>query len=598
MSNENGNENGNEKSKDTGHVSCLSEYDSFDRESFLANPEPEPVFANSADDPVCRIPPDHVVHDMVIASSADSMPWHFRQPSEEVWEEIWDHVQYYIGGVVVANLDTGCNPHEMLPKPLAMESFINGQSAFDQNGHGSHTCSTSAAKDRKHGVAPGAQLVVVKVLSNQGGGSSSGIAAGNRWAGDWKGDDGLQVDVVNMSLGGGSKYQPTIDAIGTNFEKGILTNCSAGNSGPREGTEGYPARDPSVPSIGATQEDGTIANFSSRGDILVACPGQNIFGASHRSETGVVSMSGTSMSCPFKSGLDALLIALRRASGLPRWRSVQPVMDLYKAYAIDRGRPGKDSSFGHGVPDYRRLVQDMGKFGKELFIKALCLAVLLSFAFASPSEALELKINGPANGQVGDLVVINSIGSEAKVSDWIIPPSLNGKIIKCSGQLGFATRTPGAYTFYLFGTDGETLSSVSHTVLITADGDLPIIPTPDPGTEPDEPDPPITGRFDSLEDLSREKSTALNDPTIRSKLASKLKQESYGDSLVASQTTVERIYLSVLSSRSRDNQDANWYDGWYIPVLHKIGNLANQGRIKNVADYTKAVHAVAAGLSN
>ena len=578
---------------DVTHTSHLDEYDSFNRQEFLSNPDTEPAFANTADDPVCEIPPDHVVHEMVIANS-NSMPWHFRQPSEEVWQEIWDTVENYIGGVVVANLDTGCNPHDVLPKPLAMESFIAGQSAFDKNGHGTHTCSTSVATDRRHGVAPGAQLVVVKVLSNQGSGSSSGIAAGNRWAGEWQGEDGLQVDVVNMSLGGGSKYQPTIDAIGANFEKGILTNASAGNSGPREGTEGWPARDPSVPSIGATQEDGTIAKFSSRGNILVACPGQNIFGSSYRSESAIVSMSGTSMSCPFKSGLDALLIALRRASGLPRWRSVQPVMDLYKSYAIDRGAPGNDSSFGHGVPDYRRLIRDMARFGKDLFVKAACLMVLLAAFSPSASAQLNLKISGPETGQPGDLVVINSIGSVAKVSEWIVPPKLEHKIIKCSEQLGFATREPGSYTFYLYGTDGDSLGSVSHTVVITAGIDLPI---PEPQPDPDQPNPPTEGRYKSLEKLSRENSLALNDPGVRAELARRLRQDSYGNTLAAAQVTVESIYTSVMDDRSRDQQDADWYNRWYIPILKKIGSLANQQRIKNLAEYTEAVHAVASGLS-
>lgn len=354
--------------KKLGAIMQLNKYDTFDRARFLANPEPEPVFKNTVDDPICTIPPDHVVHGLVSPMSAQSLPWHFTQPSEDAWRSIWDKIKGYIEYVVVANLDTGGNPHNILPKPLAMESFIQGQSPFDGNGHGTHTQSTSVAING-FGVAPGAQLVVVKVLSNQGSGSSSGISDGNVFAGKWKGSDGLQVDVVNMSLGGGDKHQPTIDAIGANFQKGILTNCSAGNSGPNEGTEGWPARDPSVPSIGATQENGNIANFSSRGGILVACPGQNIQGASYQSQAGIVSMSGTSMSCPFKSGLDAIMIALRRASGLPRWRSVQPVFDLYKSYAIDRGAPGRDTSFGEGVVDYKKLVEDLSKFGKDLFIK-------------------------------------------------------------------------------------------------------------------------------------------------------------------------------------------------------------------------------------
>lgn len=344
----------------------------FDFDDYFANPEPEPVLTNDDSDPPVTIPPDLIDHDLVVgAQMTDALPWHFDQPDGgDTWRAIWDAVKNYIEYVVIANLDTGVNPHAMLPEPLAEESFISGQSPRDGNGHGTHTTGTHSGNDHRHGVAPGSQILVVKVLSNRGSGSSSGIAAGNRWAGDWKGSDGLTCDVVNMSLGGGSRYAPTIDAITANWSKGILTNASAGNAG-RANSVGWPAKDPQCQAIAAYQQNGSIAGFSSRGpEVLVACPGQNIASADNRSRTGIRSMSGTSMSCPFKSGLDALLIALRRASGLPRWRDIQPVIDLYShpRYVEDRGNPGDDPSFGHGVPRYGRLVDDMANWGSDLFV--------------------------------------------------------------------------------------------------------------------------------------------------------------------------------------------------------------------------------------
>ena len=338
----------------------------FKHDEFLNNPEPEPNFAFSAEDPPVHIPPDNIVHDMEVSSLAQR-PWHLTQPSVADWETIWDRVRDYIGGVTVAILDTGVNPHEMLPTPEFIGSWIDGQSGNDGNGHGTHCAGIAVGNDRRHGVAPGARLWSGKCLSNGGGGPSTAIEASIRAAVDWRGPEGLMVDVISLSLGGNRRHPGTVNAINYAFSQGTWCNAAAGNSGPREATEGWPARDPDVPSIGAMRQNGEVATFSSRGSILVACPGEFIVSASHRGPTLEAVMSGTSMACPFKAGVDALSIALRRASGLPNWRDNTPIMELYKKYAIDQGDPGYDSASGFGVIDYSKYLHDMAYRGKDIF---------------------------------------------------------------------------------------------------------------------------------------------------------------------------------------------------------------------------------------
>ena len=298
--------------------------------------------------PIWGIPDDLQRNDdMVVGQSSET--WH--QP-RDVWRPIHDRVTGR--GTTCAVLDTGVVDHSILPEPVHTRSFISGESVTDRNGHGTHCAGTVLGRDEDIGVAPEANLVVGKVLSNRGSGSSSGIAAGIRWATQ------LGVDVISMSLGGGSPYQPTINAIREAMNQGIIVSIAAGNSGfsGRGNTIGWPARSNEGVCVGATRQDGRTSGFSSGGSqMTVAWPGQQILSCSIRG--GFTFMSGTSMAAPGIAGLCCLIIELMRREGKPQLKGREAVHQFFQRFSDDRGNPGHDPAFGHGLPNTTKILNHL-----------------------------------------------------------------------------------------------------------------------------------------------------------------------------------------------------------------------------------------------
>src|SRR5215207_9845187 len=118
----------------------------------------------------------------------------------------------------VAVIDTGINrthPDLNVKGGRNFATFFSPSDNFeDGNGHGTHVAGTIAALDNNDGavgVAPGAKLYGVKVLSNSGTGYQSWIIKGIDWVtgrkaefndGSADGDRGIDFAVANMSLGG------------------------------------------------------------------------------------------------------------------------------------------------------------------------------------------------------------------------------------------------------------------------------------------------------------------------------------------------------------------------------------------------------------
>lgn len=230
-------------------------------------------------------------------------------------------------GVTVAVLDTGIDyTHPDLGgcigagcKVAGGYNFIEGEDAtnpIDKHGHGTHVAGIIAAKGALTGVAPDVTLYAYKVLSDQGWGMESGIVAALEKAVDPDGnpltDD--QIDIVNMSLGGsGAPDSPISEAANNAMADGVVVVVAAGNSGSAYSTIGSPGNAEQVLTVGASDNSGVIADFSSRGPIAgkayikpeLVAPGVEINSA--KPGGSYVRLSGTSMATPHVAGGAALL---------------------------------------------------------------------------------------------------------------------------------------------------------------------------------------------------------------------------------------------------------------------------------------------------
>mgnify|MGYP000029330414 CR=1 FL=1 len=228
-------------------------------------------------------------------------------------------------GVVVGVVDTGIDhTHPDVAGRIKASKDFTGEGDIDNNGHGTHVAGiiggTGAASQNKfRGVAYECDFVIAKVLRGNGGGLMSDVIAGLEFCLD----NGAQV--INLSLGGGSANDGT-DAVSVACDNavdaGAVLCVAAGNSGPGAKTVGSPACARKVITIGATDKQDGIANYSSRGPTSdgrvkpdVCFPGSSITAARAKNTAMGIPLndfyttaSGTSMATPHAAGTCALLL--------------------------------------------------------------------------------------------------------------------------------------------------------------------------------------------------------------------------------------------------------------------------------------------------
>ncbi len=234
--------------------------------------------------------------------------------------------------VDVAVIDTGADlthPDLNINRAGAKNCSTGAVNANDLNGHGTHVSGTIGALDNGAGVvgmAPGARIWPVKVLTDAGSGLNSDVICGI----DYVTANAASIEVANMSLGGsgaddGNCGNTNNDAmhraICASVAAGITYVVAAGNDSANASTSTPAAYDEVVtvsaladfnglPGGGAASTcrsdvDDTFASFSNFGaDVDIIAPGVCI--NSTWMLGGYNTISGTSMASPHVAGGAAL----------------------------------------------------------------------------------------------------------------------------------------------------------------------------------------------------------------------------------------------------------------------------------------------------
>lgn len=263
-------------------------------------------------------------------------------------------------GVTVALIDTGADSdHEALAgKILAFKDFVNNQtSAYDDNGHGTHCASLIAGK-MGTGVAPGADLVVVKVMDRSGACYTSDALKALDWCLENK--DLYGIRVISFSVGGENPSEGVSlldEACNKMVQEGMVMCVAAGNSGPDDSSIVIPGDAENVITVGAVDISGEIFKLSSRGPTAngeikpdLVAQGVDVVSALAWSKNGKSSVSGTSMAVPQVSGAAAVLEEADE--------DLDPadVKRVLLKTADDLGPPGQDNTYGYGALNLTRAL--------------------------------------------------------------------------------------------------------------------------------------------------------------------------------------------------------------------------------------------------
>lgn len=249
-------------------------------------------------------------------------------------------------GIKIGVADTGIDAThpDFAGAILAAKDFTNSpHGTDDQHGHGTHTAGTIGSRDNGQGilpVAPDCQLLIAKVLGDDGSGSSESIRDGLHWLVD----GGAQI--ISMSLGSPQGDDVMHEGLEYAVKHGVLVIGAAGN----ESTSGvgYPAAwNDLAEAIAAVDQQGRVAGFSSIGEQVDVCaPGVHVVSCWPGNRYAY--LDGTSMACPHVAGGMALVQAYRAQNGLPL---VANQADLNKAIhaTAKTTLPVPSPSYGYGI---------------------------------------------------------------------------------------------------------------------------------------------------------------------------------------------------------------------------------------------------------
>ena len=291
-------------------------------------------------------------------------------------------------GLTVAVLDSGIREsHQaLLDKVIYSANFSESETSSDIFGHGTGVAYLVAgAYGDRSGVAPGANLMNIKVLNDDGIGTDEMLVEGIDEVCrlmEAAVEDGLAMtdpmypNTINVSLGSdddGDCDNPIRVACRTAVEEyGLQIIAAAGNDGPGLSTVMCPACEPLVIAIGGIKVDEFIVwEESSRGPTQqgeikpdLVCWAQSIQVAGHDGDDDYGLKSGTSFAAPIITGVDGLLWDLaRRVYGTQARVTYYDWLPYAYAYCVkpEGVQIAKDNTYGHGLPAVGSMVSQLMK---------------------------------------------------------------------------------------------------------------------------------------------------------------------------------------------------------------------------------------------
>ena len=301
-------------------------------------------------------------------------------------DTVWDF-GYTGEGISIAVLDTGIDPNHVSlndfdddpstndPKIIAFYDALDDSGddgsgetePYDDHGHGSHVAGIIAgtgADDEGplsgsdapyRGVAPGANLVGVKVLDSGGSSSFPQVMRGMEWTIDNKAKYNIKVAYIGVGVFELEITQEQEERLTTfvneMVENGICIVMPAGNSG-GYGTIDMIGAAKNVITVGATQDSKELAVYSSKGPTYegqikpnVAAIGSSVMSVEANSGDGYTSFSGTSMSAAIVAGISALMYEVNPDLSVDELRLILESTSEYR-WSSHPVRPNNDYGWG------------------------------------------------------------------------------------------------------------------------------------------------------------------------------------------------------------------------------------------------------------
>ena len=203
----------------------------------------------------------------------------------------------------------------------------NDANPYDDGGagsHGTHVSGIIGASGGTHtGVAPGVDLVGLRVFDDVGNGYFSWVENALDWVHTNRNSFENPITAVNLSLGVASWNADAIpswanleDEFAQLEADGIFVAVSAGNSFTSFNAAGlsYPAASPYVIPVASVDDSGLLSYFSQRNSRVIAAPGRGIIstvpdyaGNNNGTVDDYASFSGTSMASPYVAGASVII---------------------------------------------------------------------------------------------------------------------------------------------------------------------------------------------------------------------------------------------------------------------------------------------------